>query len=116
MTEHRLEELMGNLLRAGVLSAGAIVLAGGIWLLAAEGLSQPAYHHFHARVYGLRSFGTLSAPEAVVLVGLLALIATPIARVVFAVIAFALRRDRAYIIISLVVLAVLLYSIGTSWL
>jgi uncharacterized membrane protein len=36
--------------------------------------------------------------------------------VAFTLAAFAIRRDRAYAAITLAVLAVLLYSIGTSWL
>jgi uncharacterized membrane protein len=43
--------------------------------------------------------------------GLLLLLATPIARVVFSVFAFAQQRDRAYVLITLFVLMVLLYSL-----
>ena len=43
--------------------------------------------------------------------GLLLLIATPVARVVFAVIGFYLERDRMYTIVSLIVLAVLVFSL-----
>jgi uncharacterized membrane protein len=42
---------------------------------------------------------------------LLLLIATPIARVAFAAFAFALEKDYMYVIITLIVLAVLLYSL-----
>ncbi len=50
--------------------------------------------------------------------GLLFLIATPIARVVFCVVGFALERDRLYIVFTAIVLAVLLYSLlgsGLAW-
>jgi uncharacterized membrane protein len=43
--------------------------------------------------------------------GVLLLIATPIARVVFSIIAFALQRDRTYILVTLIVLGVLSYSL-----
>jgi uncharacterized membrane protein len=43
--------------------------------------------------------------------GLLLLIATPIARVAFSVAAFALQRDRLYVVVTLIVLAVLIYSL-----
>jgi len=46
--------------------------------------------------------------SAIVELGILLLVATPICRVVFAVIAFAIQRDRLYVTISLTVLAVLL--------
>lgn len=42
---------------------------------------------------------------------MLLLIATPIARVVFTVIAFAIRKDLLYVVISGIVLAVLAYSL-----
>ena len=39
------------------------------------------------------------------------LLATPVARVAFSVVAFALQRDRLYVAVTLVVLGILLYSI-----
>ena len=116
MTDERLEQIIGNLLRGGVLLAAAVVLAGGVWYLAAEGSAQPNYRHFAPAALGLRSLGALPPPLAIVFAGLLLLIATPVARVVFTLAAFAIRRDRAYAAITLAVLVVLLYSIGTSWL
>jgi len=47
---------------------------------------------------------------AIVELGILLLVATPICRVMFAVIAFAVERDRLYVAISLAVLAVLLFG------
>jgi len=43
--------------------------------------------------------------------GLLLLIATPVARVAFSVVAFAMQRDRLYVAVALIVLAVLMYSL-----
>ncbi len=116
MTDERLEQIVGNLLRAGVILAAVVVLAGGAWRLLVQGFAQPHYARFRPDVIGVRSIGGLDAPEAVILVGLLALIATPVARVVFTLAAFALRRDWMYVLITAIVLIVLLYSIGTSWL
>jgi len=48
--------------------------------------------------------------QAVVALGLLLLIATPILRVAVSLLGFALQRDRAYSVISAVVLVVLLVS------
>ena len=48
--------------------------------------------------------------QAVVALGLLLLIATPILRVAVSVIGFALARDRTYTLITAAVLAVLLFS------
>jgi uncharacterized membrane protein len=43
--------------------------------------------------------------------GVLLLIATPIARVVFAVVSFAMERDWLYVAISAVVLAILAFGL-----
>lgn len=46
--------------------------------------------------------------------GIVLLIATPIARVVFSAWAFAAQRDYTYVVVTLIVLAVLLYSLLTG--
>ena len=116
MTDERLESIVGNLLRVGVVLAAAVVLVGGAWYLAAEGWAQPHYRRFRPEVVGLRSLAGMGPAEKVMFIGLLLLVATPVARVAFTLVAFALRGDRAYVAITAAVLAVLLYSIGTSWL
>jgi uncharacterized membrane protein len=50
-------------------------------------------------------------PAAICQLGLLTLLATPVARVAASVIGFALERDRLYTAITLAVLAILLVSI-----
>jgi uncharacterized membrane protein len=47
-------------------------------------------------------------PEAVIQLGVVILIATPIARVLLSLVAFALQRDRTYVVVTLIVLVVLL--------
>jgi uncharacterized membrane protein len=49
-------------------------------------------------------------PATIIQLGILLLIATPVARVAFALVAFAIERDRLYVAVSLIVLAVLLFS------
>jgi uncharacterized membrane protein len=49
--------------------------------------------------------------EGLIQFGLVLLIATPVARVVMAVVGFYLERDRTYVVVSLIVLAVLLFSL-----
>ena len=115
MRDERLEQIVGNLLRAGVVLAAAVVLAGGIWYLAVSGPAVPDYRHFQPSVRHIRALAELPAPEAVILAGLLILIATPVARVLLSLIAFILERDRTYVVCTLIVLAILLHSIGTAW-
>lgn len=114
MTDDRLEQIVGNLLRTGVVLSGAVVLAGGIWYLAAHAQSMPRYHTFRPDVHGVRALLQLPAPLAVILAGLLMLVATPVARVCFALVAFGLERDRIYVVVTAIVLAILLYSLVTG--
>ena len=116
MTDERIDIFIGNLLRAGVSLAALVVMAGGIWYLLTAGTAAPHYTHFAPRARGMRAFGILSGPESLILAGLLILIATPVARVLFSLLAFAAEKDRVYVVVTLIVLLVLLYSIGTSWL
>lgn len=121
MTDEALERVLGTLLRAGVLVSAAVVAAGGIWLLASSGRSQPAYRQFRGEPAELRSAGGLVSslahprPQTVIQFGLLLLVATPVARVIFSLVAFAIERDRTYVAITLIVLAVLLYSLATPY-
>jgi uncharacterized membrane protein len=116
MDDQQLEQIVGNLLRAGVIAAAAVVLAGGIWYLAVSPVTAPNYRQFHPVVRNVRAIAHLPAPEAVILAGLLILIATPVARVVLSLVAFAVEHDRTYVVCTLIVLIILLYSIGTAWL
>ncbi len=117
MTDERLEQWVGVLLRTGVFLSATMVLAGGIWWLAEMGRSAPQYRQFRGEPADLRQvsglFKSLShpTPEALIELGLLLLIATPVARVALALIAFAFERDRTYVAITAVVLGLLLYSL-----
>jgi uncharacterized membrane protein len=112
MTDERLENIVGGILRSGVVLSAVVVLAGGIWYLVAHGWQPVRYAHFAGRTRGFRG---LPPSESVILVGLMMLIATPVVRVAFSLIAFALERDRLYVFLTAIVLSVLIYSIGTAW-
>ncbi len=117
MNDQRIEQVIGNLLRAGVLFSAAVVLAGGVWLLVDSGRAIPAYGGFRGEPREYRSPSALvrglahPSPEALIQFGLLLLIATPVARVIFSLVAFAMEPDRMYVGFTLVVLAILLYSL-----
>jgi len=113
MTDTRLEVIVGNLLRIGVMIAAAVVTAGGVWYLADYGGTAPDYRQFHPDVRGVSALASLPSSEACILLGLLLLIATPLARVVFSLVAFALERDRLYVGFTLAVLVVMVYSLAS---
>jgi uncharacterized membrane protein len=115
--DRSMETMMGRLLQAGVLLASTVVLIGGALYLKAHAGTPANYRIFTGEAANLRYPGRLLAllksgePAAIVQLGILLLIATPVARVVFAVIGFAMERDRLYVVISLIVLAVLTFSL-----
>jgi uncharacterized membrane protein len=110
MTDTRIETIIGNLLRVGVALAALFVAGGGVWYLADRGGAELSYSHF-AESGGIRALLTLPGPEVLIMAGLLVLIATPVARVMFSMAAFALERDWEYVALTAVVLGVLTYSI-----
>jgi uncharacterized membrane protein len=113
----RMQLIVGNLLRIGVLMAAAVVLVGGALYLARHGGEVPSYRVFRGQPEYLRSLVgiVVSAlafdPRGVVQLGLLLLIATPIARVAFSAVLFAFERDRTYVLVTLLVLSLLLKSL-----
>jgi uncharacterized membrane protein len=118
--DQRVEEIIGNLLRSGVLLAALVVAAGGMIYLAGNGHAHPDYRLFRGEPSDLRHVrGILADARAwrgrgIIQLGLLLLIATPVARVAFSIVAFALQRDRMYVVVTLIVFATLLYSLTGS--
>jgi uncharacterized membrane protein len=116
-TDQGLDRALGHLLRGGVLLSAAVVLAGGIAYLVRFGNDRADERTFHGEPAYLRSpLGVIRAAaaldaRALIQLGLLLLIATPVARVLFTVFAFARQRDWTYVVITLIVLSLLLYSL-----
>ncbi len=119
-TDKRVGRVIGTILRWGVVLAAAVVLAGGVIYLARYGSTISDYRVFRGEPSDLRTVsgivtGAVSRhSRGLILLGLLLLIATPVARVAFSVVAFALLRDRTYVVVTLIVLAVLLYSLAIA--
>jgi uncharacterized membrane protein len=115
--EIRFEQLIARILQAGVLLSAVFVLAGGVAHLIRHGSDIAGYGVFsrlgahtlslHGIVANVRAFDAYGLIQ----LGLLVLIATPVVRVLISAISFAAARDRVYVIVTLVVLAVLLYSL-----
>lgn len=116
-TDQKVEVIIGVMLRVGVLLAAAVVLGGAICYLARYGHRPADYHAFHGEPVGLRSVRQIihlafkGRCRGIIQLGLLLLILTPIARVAFSVVAFALEKDRMYVIMTLIVLGNLVYSL-----
>ena len=117
-TDERIEQVISLLLRIGVISASAIVLMGGVLYLFQYGLTLDHYQVFQGEplylctVRGIFSSALASESLGIIQLGLLLLILTPIARVFFSVVAFAIQRDCLYVSVTLIVLIVLLYNLS----
>ena len=114
-----LEDLIGMVLLVGVLCSAAVIVVG-VALLIPPGhdkqqlLTQLVSEH-DVPIAGLpRSYGTIlrgalrGDPVAVIDLGVLLLILTPVLRVALSAVFFAIRRDRLYTVVSTVVLILLL--------
>jgi uncharacterized membrane protein len=108
---------IGMLLRTGTLVSASVILLGGVVFLTRHGRSMIDYRAFHGDPAGLNTLVGIASGVmhghalAIVQLGLVLLIATPIARVVFSVYAFLGECDYLYVVISSIVLAVLLSSL-----
>jgi uncharacterized membrane protein len=109
------ERAVSYVLRAGVLASGAIICLG-LLLLALKGKvgslrldeAIPYPRTLQALASGLASLD----PASIIALGLLALVATPFARVAVSIAAFASERDWRYVAITAIVLAILVASVA----
>src|SRR3954468_21391206 len=111
------EQLLGNLLRWGVLVAAAVVALGGVLWLAHVAGDTADWRVFRGEPESLRTVSGILAralarqPASIVQLGILCPLPPPILRVAFSLVAFALQRDRLYVLITAIVLALLLFSL-----
>jgi uncharacterized membrane protein len=116
-SDQSIEIVIGNLLRAGVLLSAAVVIIGGVVYVARHGGSVADYRIFRGDESPLRTVSGIwhstirFSGSAIIQFGLLLLIATPIARVLFSAFAFLRERDYLYVVFTLTVLAILTYSL-----
>jgi uncharacterized membrane protein len=117
-SEQRRQELrLGRLLQVGVILAAAVIMGGGIIYLLKNGGGPTEFKIFRGEPIGLRRLeeimreaGRLQG-RALIQFGLLLLIATPITRVLFSVLTFLRQRDYTYVVVTLMVLGLLLFSL-----
>jgi uncharacterized membrane protein len=116
-TDKNIEEIVGTLLRVGVSLSAFVVSIGAVIYLARHGREPANYRVFHGEPSDLRSLSGIVRDafhlrgQGIIQLGLLLLIATPVARVAFSIWGFAEEHDRLYMIFTGIVLIVLLYSL-----
>lgn len=115
--DHDIEQIIGQLLRYGVIVSIIIATIGGTCYLFQHGLDNmpdytkfkgetPEYTSLPGILKGLRTF---SAGE-IIQFGVIVLIATPILRIALSLVAFAVEKDKLYVLITLIVLTIMLSS------
>lgn len=118
---HRIEILISNLLRTGVLSSVLLVVIGLVVTFA----QHPEYMSSSTTLHALThtppviagSLGELLSQtahlqgEAIITLGLIVLFITPVMRVAVSAVIFIYQRDRIFTIITIVVLLILMTSL-----
>ncbi|MGH9512187.1 MAG: DUF1634 domain-containing protein [Terriglobales bacterium] len=116
-TDEKLDRIISNLLILGVLISALVVFCGGVVFLTHHGESYPDYRAFHGEPASLKSVSAILKNSlqlqgsGIIQLGLILLIATPVARVIFSVFGFTKEKDYMYVVFTLIVLSVLLYSL-----
>jgi uncharacterized membrane protein len=117
ISEASIEIVIATLLRVGVIISATVVLIGGSLFLWHHGTETPAYHVFQSEPRDLRFVDGILGDvlklddRGIIQFGLVLLIATPVARVVFSIFAFLRDGDRKFVVIALMVLAALMYGL-----
>jgi uncharacterized membrane protein len=104
-----LNRIIAYSLRIGVL-IGVFLAIAGLSISAIQGFnSSDALNNFS--LVSIPSSAFAGNASGIAYLGILVLIATPILRVSLAVLYFGIERDRKYVIITLLVLAMLLFAL-----
>ena len=112
--------IIGWILRTGVTLSMAVVIIGGIFFIYRHGRSIADYSTFKGVPDFIQGTGNIIRNvfnvrgQAIIQLGIMLLIATPIIRVIFSAIGFILEKDHLYTFISLLVLFIILVSMFTG--
>ncbi len=103
--------IIGWTLQGGVLISAVVILLGVILLpFRPGGFSAQRLLTFPQNVGAVWAGLPVLQPQAVITLGLLLLIATPVMRVAVSIVVFLLEKDRKFVVITLLVLTILLFS------
>ncbi len=111
-----MQAVIGLVLRAGVIISMAIVILGAVIYLYRHGDTVTDYSRFKGMPDFMRTLSGITEGvfdfrgRAIIQAGIIMLIATPILRVAFSMVSFALEKDYLYVGISSLVLLIILVS------
>ena len=115
--DQHIDQMMATLLRSGVLLSASLVFIGGVIYLSRHDVPAINYRVFQGEPPELRTVSGILREagkfhgRGLIQLGLLVLIATPVARVLFSVFVFLYEKDWTYLAITMIVLALLCYSL-----
>lgn len=113
----RMEKLIGMVLLAGVLASAAIVLFGGAVFMWKHGSIPVHYRIFRGEPSDLRNLAgiwkdfTEGSGRGAIQLGLMLLVGVQLIRVALTGILFLLNRDKAFVVITFLVFAMLTYAL-----
>ena len=112
--------ILGSLLRIGVILSMTVILVGGVLYLFNHkneltdyGVFDPLKLNYASIVSILVRLSHFDS-RAIIQFGILLLIFTPVARVVFSVFSFIIERDYLYVTIGLIVLGIIMFSLSNK--
>ncbi|MDS3860354.1 DUF1634 domain-containing protein [Thermosynechococcaceae cyanobacterium BACA0444] len=117
--DEKMDQLLGNVLRGGVILSATVILIGGLIYIWRNGQETVALSVFKGEptylklVPDLLSADVQARGHAIIQTGILLLLLTPITRVALSLLIFLRQRDFTYVLVTAIVLAVLLHSLLT---
>ncbi|MBX3388374.1 MAG: DUF1634 domain-containing protein [Phycisphaeraceae bacterium] len=113
--KHDLEASLATLLTAGTALAAVVLCIGGAVYLSADYGKKLDFRTFepsaHGSVFSVFQSAFRLDGAALMQLGVVLLILTPVARVFFTLVAFLFRRDWMYVVVTVIVLSVLIYGL-----
>jgi uncharacterized membrane protein len=115
-----IQVILGTLLRVGVILSMSVVFVGAVLYLINNSYHLVDYAEFKPGSGNYSSMAQVWAGlkahdgAAIIQMGTLLLIFTPITRVVFSVFSFLIERDYLYVVIGMFVLSVILFSLSNK--
>src|SRR5689334_8343039 len=107
----RINNLISRVLQVGVIASSTVIIIGLLlFLFQPDALKSQRLEDFPHTLDQFASAIAHLQPLAIIMLGLIILIATPILRVVFSILAFFLEHDYRYVIITCIVLALLIFG------
>lgn len=120
--DDQMRSIMGKLLRVGVLTAALIVVSGGIIFFIRHPNEIFDFTKFNGEPARFRQVHLIVKEtfafkgRDIIQFGLLILIATPVARVIFSLIGFIIEKDWIYVAITSTVITILFISLFSNYL